>query len=288
MSQIPPVSWPPQDAPRAGTAVPASMPQRPSQTSGAAIAGLVCGLASLLTMGATSVPGIILSVLGLRRVQRSDGRVGGEGLAMAGAITSVIGLLVGLMVLAMVLVHGSLTVKARRGLVRPPGGGSYSASEIARRSGQSMMGLQVLALAALDYAREHGGRLPLSDEFPLCLVRYIEGRQAPRAPPGRAFAMNAPLSGMRLADIDLPKRTVLFFESDAGGPVVGGPEILRSIEGDDDGFIIAFADGHVESVWPDDIDDFIWHPDKGPTLVKDDCGLRIEDCGLHGNGIPPG
>jgi prepilin-type processing-associated H-X9-DG protein len=60
----------------------------PERTSGKAIASLILGIASFLCYIFTAVPAIILAILGLRDINRSRGRLGGQGLAIGGLITS--------------------------------------------------------------------------------------------------------------------------------------------------------------------------------------------------------
>ena len=75
----PPPMGPPMAAP----------PHGPTRTSGMAIAGFVlsffCGLL-----------GLIFSIMGLNEVKRSNGTVGGGGLATAGIIISIVGMVIGL------------------------------------------------------------------------------------------------------------------------------------------------------------------------------------------------
>lgn len=65
-------------------------PPVPTRTSGMAIAGFVlsffCG-----------VLGLIFSIIGYNEVKRSNGTVGGGGLALAGIIISIIGLVLGIL-----------------------------------------------------------------------------------------------------------------------------------------------------------------------------------------------
>ncbi|NIA22176.1 MAG: DUF4190 domain-containing protein, partial [Anaerolineaceae bacterium] len=73
----------------------------PKKTSGMAIASLVCGLLGCL--GITAILGVIFGLLGLRQVNRSEGRVGGMGLAIAGLVLSGIMLLGAVPMLAAIL-----------------------------------------------------------------------------------------------------------------------------------------------------------------------------------------
>jgi len=69
-------------------------PPGPERTSGMAIAGFVLGFLWLLAL-----PGLIFSIVGYRESRRSEGRVGGAGLALAGIIISSLMLLISLMTL---------------------------------------------------------------------------------------------------------------------------------------------------------------------------------------------
>jgi Domain of unknown function (DUF4190) len=84
----PPVYTPPPSAPN----------------SSGATASLVLGIASLVLCGLfTGIPAIILGVKARRQVRESNGQVGGDGLALGGIITGVIGTLMWLLVYAFVV-----------------------------------------------------------------------------------------------------------------------------------------------------------------------------------------
>jgi hypothetical protein len=63
-------------------------------TSGLATASLFLGLASLCFGLLASIPGFVLGILGLREVNRSQGSRRGKGLAIAGMLLSLLGVLV--------------------------------------------------------------------------------------------------------------------------------------------------------------------------------------------------
>ena len=70
-------------------------------TSGLAIASLVCGILGVLTCGLTSIVGLVLGLIALSQVSRSKGKLGGQGLAIAGTICSGATILLGLIMGAM-------------------------------------------------------------------------------------------------------------------------------------------------------------------------------------------
>jgi len=67
------------------TAVP---PQASPKTSGLAIASLICGIAGLLTCGVGAAVGLVLGIVALVKISHSQGRMGGQGLAIAGVVVS--------------------------------------------------------------------------------------------------------------------------------------------------------------------------------------------------------
>jgi hypothetical protein len=67
---------------------PASAPAAPVKTSGLAITSLVLGCLGTISCGLTAIVGFILGLIGLRKINRSNGQLGGKGLAIAGISVS--------------------------------------------------------------------------------------------------------------------------------------------------------------------------------------------------------
>ena len=63
-------------------------------TSGAAVASLVLGLLSFCMTLLTGIPAIILGIIGLNRINKSQGRVTGQGFAITGIVTGGLGTLI--------------------------------------------------------------------------------------------------------------------------------------------------------------------------------------------------
>src|SRR4051794_21207180 len=55
-----------------------------AQTSGLAIASLVCGILGWCTAGISALAGLILGIMALSKIKNSQGRLSGRGLAIAG------------------------------------------------------------------------------------------------------------------------------------------------------------------------------------------------------------
>jgi hypothetical protein len=81
----------------------------PPTTNSQAVASLVCGIFSVVGgfacfAGAfASIPGLILGIIGLQRINRSNGREKGRGMAVAGIVTSAVGVLV---LVALIILFG--------------------------------------------------------------------------------------------------------------------------------------------------------------------------------------
>lgn len=65
----------------------------PQKTSGMAITSLVMGILGACTLGITSIVGVILGVISLNKISKSNGQLGGKGLAIAGICVSVAAIL---------------------------------------------------------------------------------------------------------------------------------------------------------------------------------------------------
>jgi hypothetical protein len=63
----------------------------PIGSSGKAVASLILGLGSFCTTCCTGIPAIILGFMGLSDIRRSNGRLGGSGMAVVGIITGFLG-----------------------------------------------------------------------------------------------------------------------------------------------------------------------------------------------------
>lgn len=70
----------------------AQLPSSPPATSGLAIGSLICGILGFFTLGVTGFIGVILGHIGLSKIKKSSGAIGGSGLAIAGLVTSYIGI----------------------------------------------------------------------------------------------------------------------------------------------------------------------------------------------------
>ena len=74
------------------------------KTSGKATTSLVLGVVSMICAGfLTGIPAIVLGLGARKDIRNSQGRTGGDGLALGGIITGIIGTIIGLAVVAIVI-----------------------------------------------------------------------------------------------------------------------------------------------------------------------------------------
>ncbi len=69
-----------------GGAIPPPLP--PQTTSGLAIAALVLGVTGFFTMGLMAIPGLIVGIIAVVKIDKSNGRLSGRGMAIAGTMIS--------------------------------------------------------------------------------------------------------------------------------------------------------------------------------------------------------
>ena len=109
-----------------------------SKTSGKAIASLVLGFLSIVGMCFTGIPGLILGILGLGDANRSNGRVGGKGMAIFGIVLSSLGIVWTIIVLLIAIMLPAV-----------------QAARSAARQQRSMNNMRQLQLGMLNYESAH-------------------------------------------------------------------------------------------------------------------------------------
>jgi prepilin-type processing-associated H-X9-DG protein len=216
----------------ASAGAPPPLPATPVEvkTSGMAITSLVLGILGLC--GITALVGLVLGIVALLKINRSGGRLSGQGLAIAGICVS------GFMLFFSIPVMAALTLPA---LAR------------AKQKAQAINcvnNLKQLGLGVKLYALNN------KDQFPPAATwcDAIQGGvgspkvfQCPADPGLRcAYAFNAKLDGKKENEID--PQTVLLFESDAGWNGSGGPGALKPHQHSSRSVNVALADGSVQSI----------------------------------------
>lgn len=216
--EIPPPSQPlPQWSPLEA----AEAPRGPAPpVSGWAILSLLCGLLGWLLV--TAVVGLVSGFVALARIGRSEGRVGGQGIAVAGLCLSALWC-VFLPILAAILFPAFAKARERASQ-------SYCLSNEKQ-----------IALAMLMYAQDYDERLPRANaEWTDLLTPYLQNVQVFVCPAGGdrgyGYAYHDALRGKSLRAILHPSATVALYESaDRHSPHFPHHE----------GANLAYVDGHV-------------------------------------------
>ena len=116
----------------------------PPKTSGLAIASLVLGVLGFCC-GLFSITGLILGIVGLLKIGRSAGQLGGKGLAIAGICVS-----------GAALVFWPLILLPQAALLMP----ALARARTEARKAACMNNLHQVGLGLQVYASEHGGQFP--------------------------------------------------------------------------------------------------------------------------------
>ena len=228
-----------------------------AKTSGMAVTSLVLGILGFVTCGITiilSAPvGLILGIVSLIKIGKSQGQLRGKGLALAGIITS--GAAIVLIPLFAAMLLPALAAAKQK------------ATEINCVNNEKQ-----LAQAEMMYSQDNTNHFPPSATWCDAIQKEIGGQEQVFKCPTATFdnrcsyAINAKLDGLPVSAVSQPATTVLIFESDGGWNASGGRELLpakarhgsrsasRSV------INVAFADGHVESVPQSRLNTLRWDP----------------------------
>ena len=232
-----------------GGAAPPILPATPpiaGKTSGLAIASLVLGILAWVTLGITALPGLVVGIIALVKISRSQGALRGNGFAVTGTILS--GVFVFLLpILAALLLPALAQAKSKA------------------QSIQCMNNMKQLALGGIMYAGDNKDRLPDADHWCDALGKYVPNTRTFQCPAGNAgkrchYAFNAHLAGVDTKSVSSPSQTVLMFEADGGWNLSGGPELLLKRPRHSSGLTLVFADGHCEAVREARLQSLRWEP----------------------------
>jgi hypothetical protein len=234
-------SIPPLPAAPPGPAAPSAPP---AKASGLAIASLVLGICGLFTCGATALVGLILGIVSLVKAKKSNGALGGQGIALAGTIISAAFLLM-LPIWAAMMLPALAKAKQRALTI------------------QCVNNMKQLALAVRIYSGDHNDHFPEATNWCDAIKTYVGSEKVFQCPAGDAnerchYAYNARLSG--LAEKPLDPSTVLFFETEGGWNVSGGPERMLHPSRHGRLYVVATADGSVQQVTDYQLARLRWNP----------------------------
>jgi prepilin-type processing-associated H-X9-DG protein len=227
--------------PAPGVASPAE-----AKTSGMAITSLVLGILGLLTCGVSSLVGLILGIIALVKINRSGGRLTGNGLAIAGICVSALFVL-------MVPIYAAMLLPA------------LSRAKAKAQSISCVNNVKQLSLGVMMYATDHGDVCPASNRWCDAIGPYVGSGKPFVCPAGAAgsrshYAFNQKLGGRSTSKIANPAQTVMIFEADGGWNASGGRELMVRHPRHVTLVVVGFADGHVEQLSKSRLDQLVWDP----------------------------
>jgi len=215
----------------------------PAAHSALAIASLVLGLLGFCSAGLSALVGLILGIVALVRIRQSEGRLGGQGFAIAGICVSGFFLLLFPILLGLLLPAFAKAKSRAQGI-------------------NCVNNLKQLGLAMRIYSNDHQDKFAAAENWCDVLLPSLGSPKmfqcyADQSGQRCSYAFNARLSGMDEGKIN-PK-TVLFFEIDGGWNVSGGPSLVLSRPRHT--FVsVCFADGPVAQVNKSGLSGLRWDP----------------------------
>ncbi|MBE0542628.1 MAG: DUF4190 domain-containing protein [Verrucomicrobia bacterium] len=213
------------------------------KTSGMAIASLVLGILGLVSCGATALVGLVLGIVAMVKIKNSEGRLSGNGLAIAGTVVSGVFLLL-IPIQAAMLLPALAKAKQRAQTIT------------------CINNVKQLSLAVRMYSVASDDRFPPAENWSEVIQHEVHANkvfQCPSDPSLRcAFAYNRKLGG--LPEDEINPQTVLFFESDAGWNAAGGPELFSPHKHSRTSVIVGFADGSVRQLPRAEVESLRWDP----------------------------
>ena len=224
--------------------VPPPLSSRPVKTSGLAIASLVLGILGVFTCGVAAIVGLILGIIAMNQVKKSNGALDGFALAVAGTVVSAIFLLMLPLGTAMILP-------------------ALAKAHDRARTIQCVNNMKQLALAVRIYSGDHEDHFPPAATWCDAIKTDVDSERTFKCPAGNPdarchYAFNSKLDGLEEKNIN--PDTVLLFETDGGWNVSGGPELMLRQSRHLKTFGVAFADGHVEQLTGPRLAGLRWNP----------------------------
>lgn len=217
-------------------------PLAPPKTSGMAIASLVLGVMGI-ACGVTAIVGLVLGIVSVVQINKSQGQLKGQGLAIAGIIVSALFLLL------------------MPALLLP----ALAKAKTKAQSIQCMNNVKQISLAVIIQANANTNTLPSAASWCDAIQPTVGSPAVLQCAAGDKnhrchYAYNAKLDGLNLDSISNPALTVMVFETDGGWNLSGGSELMPQKARHDSMVVVGFVDGHVEMVSTSRLSQFQWSP----------------------------
>ena len=223
------------------TSTPAQAPALSVKTSGLAIASFVLGILGFCTFFITSIPAIILGIVGFVKIGKSGGKLKGKGFAIAGIVLA----------LMIPILMSPILMRARQITHRLVCGTNMS----------------LIGMALLVYTNDYDD-FPTPSEWCDLLIKHAKVKPstvkpstlrcfgATEGPCNYAMNKNIGKHGLRS-----PPDMVVLFETYHGWNQSGGPEILTTDNHKGEGCNVLFMNSHVNFVKKEDLKDLKWEPE---------------------------
>jgi hypothetical protein len=211
-----------------------------AKTSGMAITSLISGIVGFFSCGVGGIVGLIFGLLSLSKIKKSQGLLRGKGLAISGISVSAVSLVFYLCLIPFVADKFGSGVKSAKCTVN-----------------------QALLFGAItNYANGHNNQLPARDKWCDAIQAEIKDPNIFKCPAAKSdercnFGFNAKLSRMDLTKVN--PQTVLFFETEGGWNVNGGPDKMITTPRH---LLLVFylADGTPKLITPEEAANLRWDP----------------------------
>jgi prepilin-type processing-associated H-X9-DG protein len=218
-------------------------PPAPAKLSRLAITSLVLGVLGIFSCGITAIVGLVLGIVSLVQISKSQGRLKGQGLAIGGIIASALFLFVA----PAMLLPALAKAKAKA------------------QSINCMNNVRQITLAVVLHAQSNTNSYPPAATWCDAIQTEIGSDKVLQCVAGDKehrchYAFNAKLDGLTLDLVRNPAQTVMVFETDGGWNLSGGRELLPKKTRHGRAVAIGFVDGHAEMVAESRLSQLEWEP----------------------------
>lgn len=222
-------------------------PTGPTKLSRAAVWSVVLGILGIPTAGLAAIAGLVLGIVAMVKINKSNGALRGSGLALSGTIISGVCVLILpiLAILAAMLLPALAQAKSRAQTIN------------------CVNNMKQLALGVRIYATDNKDQFPPAETWCDAINSTVGSPRVficPAAPPGQrsSYAFNAKLGGKK--DGEVNPSTVMIFETAEGWNRSGGPESMLKTPRHNRTFVVAFVDGSVQQVTAARLAQLRWDP----------------------------
>jgi prepilin-type processing-associated H-X9-DG protein len=198
----------------------------------------------VISCGVTALIGLILGIIALVKIKKSQGALGGGGLALAGIIVSAVFIL-------MIPVFAAMLLPA------------LARADQKAQAINCVNNVKQLTLAVRLYAADNKDHYPAATFWCDSLRPYVGTTNTFHCPKDFSeglcsYAFNVQAGGVETGKIS--PETVVIFEAASGWNLSGGPGLILANPRHGRMLVVGFADGHVEQVPASRLSQLRWNP----------------------------